>query len=130
MLPRDLVRASALRASSMMKREGALALLWQILSGMGFPNQFFNDSWLVGFRGPTMGVRTSDWKAELMTMLAYAFLQHRRLATARGEKRTNGPPPQPTLPAVRHAILELFARPLPQRCPHCRKWIRNERRRE
>jgi hypothetical protein len=29
------------------------------------------------------------------------------------------PPPQPTLPAVRHAILELFAR-LP---PHCRKWI-------
>ena len=27
----------------------ALALLWQILSGMGFPNQFFNDSWVVGF---------------------------------------------------------------------------------
>ena len=26
-----------------------LALLWQILSGAGFPNQFFNDSWVVGF---------------------------------------------------------------------------------
>src|SRR5258708_37640193 len=26
-----------------------LALLWQILSGRGFPNQFFNDSWVVGF---------------------------------------------------------------------------------
>jgi hypothetical protein len=37
-----------------------------------------------------------------------AFLQHRRLATARREKRINGPPPQPTLPAVRHAILELL----------------------
>jgi hypothetical protein len=26
-----------------------LALLWQIFSGTGFPNQFFNDSWMVGF---------------------------------------------------------------------------------
>jgi hypothetical protein len=34
------------------------------------------------------------------------------------------------LPAVRHAILELFARLPPQRCPHCRKWICNEQRRE
>jgi SRSO17 transposase len=45
----------------------------------------------------------------LMTMIVYAFLQYRRLATARRKKRNNGPPPQPTLPAVRHAILELFA---------------------
>jgi SRSO17 transposase len=66
----------------------------------------------------------------LMTMIAYAFLQHRRLATARRKKRINGPPPQPTLPAVRHAILELFARLPPQRCPYCRKWICNEQRRE
>jgi hypothetical protein len=27
----------------------SLALLWEILSGAGFPNQFFNDSWVVGF---------------------------------------------------------------------------------
>ena len=59
----------------------------------------------------------------LMTMIAYAFLQYRRLKTARREKKINGPPPQPTLPAVRQAILELIARPPPQRCPHCRKWI-------
>src|SRR5262245_65205954 len=26
-----------------------LALLWQILRGTGFPNQFFCDSWVVGF---------------------------------------------------------------------------------
>ena len=47
-----------------------------------------------------------------------------------GKKEINGPPPQPTLPAVRHAILELIARPPPQRCPHCRKWICNEQRRK
>jgi hypothetical protein len=28
---------------------GRLALLWQILSDAGFPNQFFCDSWAVGF---------------------------------------------------------------------------------
>ena len=66
----------------------------------------------------------------LMTMIAYAFLQHRRLATAKRKKKINGPPPQPTLPAVRQAILELIARPPPQRCPHCRKWICSERRHE
>jgi hypothetical protein len=26
-----------------------LALLWQILSGTGFPNHFFCDSWVIGF---------------------------------------------------------------------------------
>ena len=44
----------------------------------------------------------------LMTMIAYAFLQHRRLAHARRKKRINGPPPQPTMPAVRHAIVDLI----------------------
>jgi SRSO17 transposase len=44
----------------------------------------------------------------LMTMIAYAFLQHRRLAAAKRKKRIAGPPPQPTLPAVRRAILALF----------------------
>jgi hypothetical protein len=39
------------------------------------------------------------------------------------EKRINGPPPQPSLPAVRHAIVELIIRLPPQRCPHCRRWI-------
>ena len=28
---------------------GNLALLWQIFSDVGFPNQFFCDSWVVGF---------------------------------------------------------------------------------
>src|SRR4029450_4894754 len=28
-----------------------LALLWQILGGAGFPNQFFCDSWVVAFWG-------------------------------------------------------------------------------
>src|ERR1700730_1023258 len=30
--------------------------------------------------------------------------------------------------AVRQAILELIARPPPQRCPRCRKWICSEKR--
>jgi SRSO17 transposase len=59
----------------------------------------------------------------LMTMIAYAFLQHRRLAHAGRKKRINGPPPQPIMPAVRHAIVELTLRPPSQRCPYCRKQI-------
>ena len=48
------------------QRAHNLALLWQILSGTGFPNQFFNNSWVVGFlEGPTMVSRTFDWKEEL-----------------------------------------------------------------
>jgi SRSO17 transposase len=36
------------------------------LSGTGFPNQFFDDSWVVGFlEGPIMVGRTLDWKEEL-----------------------------------------------------------------
>lgn len=53
----------------------------------------------------------------LMTMIAYAFLQSRRLKAA-GQKKIEGPPPQPTVPAIRNAILNLFARPPPGRCPH------------
>jgi SRSO17 transposase len=55
----------------------------------------------------------------LMTMIAYAFLQSRRLTAAGRKKRVGGPPPQPTMPAIRQAILNLFARPPPTRCPHC-----------
>jgi SRSO17 transposase len=62
----------------------------------------------------------------LMTMIAYAFLQHRRLAQAGRKKRINGPPPQPSLPAVRHAIVELLLRPPSQRCPYCRRRIREK----
>ena len=66
----------------------------------------------------------------LMTMIAYAFLQHRRLAQAGRKKRINGPPPQPSLPAVRHAIVELIVRPRPQRCPYCRRQISEKQQRE
>src|SRR6202166_4825743 len=67
----------------------------------------------------------------LMTMIAYAFSSS--IAGSKpqgGKKRINGPPPQPTLPAVRQAILELIIRPPPHQCPHCRKWICSEQRRE
>ena len=49
----------------------------------------------------------------LMTMIAYAFLQSRRLRVAGRKKRIGGPPPQPSMPAIRQAILDLFARPHP-----------------
>ena len=57
----------------------------------------------------------------LMTMLAYAFLQSRRLKAAGRKKRVGGSPPQPTLPAIRQAILDRMARPPPTQCPHCHK---------
>jgi SRSO17 transposase len=57
----------------------------------------------------------------LMTMIDYAFLQSRRLKAAGRKKRIGGPPPQASMPAIRQAILDLFARPPPRRCPHCEK---------
>ena len=60
----------------------------------------------------------------LMTMIAYTFLQHRRLATAKRGKRVTGPPPQPSLPAVRHTIIAHMIFAWRRRCPHCRrKWL-------
>ena len=55
----------------------------------------------------------------LMTMIAFAFLQHLRLG-ARGKKqrRLAGPPPQPTLPAVRRMLMERLWRGS-ARCPRC-----------
>jgi hypothetical protein len=57
----------------------------------------------------------------LMTMIAYAFLQSRRLKVAGRKKRVGGPPPQPSMPAIRQAILDLLTRPPSKRCPHCAK---------
>lgn len=57
----------------------------------------------------------------LMTMIAYAFLQSRRLKAAGRKKRIAGPAPQPSMPAIGQAILDLFARPPPGAMPHCEK---------
>jgi hypothetical protein len=59
-----------------------------------------------------------------MTMIACAFLQSRRLKAAGTEKSISGPPPRPSLPAIRQAILDLFAPP-PTRSPHCEKLLTN-----
>jgi hypothetical protein len=40
-------------------------------------------------------------------------------ATIKTLERISGPPPQPSMPAIRQAILDLFARPPPRQCPHC-----------
>src|SRR5215813_11223199 len=73
--------------------------------------------------GPTMVGRTLVWKEELGRWLK-PFLD--RLGHKAQRQMCPlyvwgliGPPPQPTLPAVRHAILELIARLPPRRCPHC-----------
>ena len=55
----------------------------------------------------------------LMTMMAYAFLQARRLAVVGRKKRIGCPPPQPTMPAVRRAILDHLRGSALPRCPHC-----------
>jgi len=61
----------------------------------------------------------------LMSMIAFAFLQTRRLKAAGRKKRSPSPPPQPTLPAIRQAILTQLSQPPPPTCPHCRrKWQR------
>ena len=44
----------------------------------------------------------------LMTIIAYAFCNILALHRRGGKKRINGPPPQPSLPAVRHAIVDLI----------------------
>ena len=49
----------------------------------------------------------------LMAMIAYAFLQHLRLAAASGEKKVSAGPPQPTLPAIRKAVVAALARAPP-----------------
>jgi len=41
-----------------------------------------------------------------MTMIAYASSNIAGSQQQDGKKRIDGPPPQPTLPAVRHAILD------------------------
>ena len=48
----------------------SLALLWQILSDAGFPNQFFCDSWAVGF-----------WRADQWFILRRAARAARRCDT-------------------------------------------------
>jgi len=55
----------------------------------------------------------------LMAMIAYAFLQSRRLKAAGWKKGIGGPPPQPSPPAIRQAILDLFVRTPLRKCPHC-----------
>jgi len=61
----------------------------------------------------------------LMTMIAYAFLQHQRLKEAQREKKNLFGPPQPTLPAVRRAVINALSRKqVFERCPHCRMRFR------
>ena len=59
-----------------------------------------------------------------MTMIAYAYLQSRRLAEASGGKRIRHGPPQPTLPAIRRAVIATLARAPPYRSPRCRRTLR------
>ena len=57
----------------------------------------------------------------LLCQLAFAFLQHLRLGGKRAATQAGaGPPPRPSLPAVRRRILAAFTRTL-LRCPHCRQ---------
>jgi hypothetical protein len=68
----------------------------------------------------------------LMAWIACAYLQHLRLAEHHqmGRKKTPtrlpGPPPAPSLPAVRQAFIgKLFERLVPPFCcPHCQKRFR------
>jgi hypothetical protein len=57
----------------------------------------------------------------LLTLIAYLFLQHLRLHAATGEKRkAKGPPPHPSLPAIRRRLLDHLTHAMRLRCPICR----------
>ena len=57
----------------------------------------------------------------LLCQLAFAFLQHLRLGGKRAATSpAPGPPPRPSLPAIRRRILAALSRIL-LRCPHCRQ---------
>jgi hypothetical protein len=60
----------------------------------------------------------------LLTMMAFTYLQHRRLLSASqagGKSAANapGPPPQPSLSTVRRALLAAPGPMICVRCPHC-----------
>jgi SRSO17 transposase len=67
----------------------------------------------------------------LLAMIAFAFLQHLRLRQAVGTRTLAptppGPPPQPTLPAVRRALLTWLAPP--RACARCAAARRPNRQR-
>ncbi len=57
----------------------------------------------------------------LLCRLALAFLQHLRLGgKSPGAGAEPGPPPGPSLPAIRRRIVAALTR-MPLRCPHCRQ---------
>jgi SRSO17 transposase len=64
----------------------------------------------------------------LMTMIAYAFLQHPEIADCKAGKKkrqVRKGPPEPTLPAIRRAVISALARPMTTiRCPHYKAQIR------
>ena len=72
---------------------------------------------------------TGRHRHALMACIAYAYLQHLRLSEPRGSGRGKNeavpvrPPPSPSLPAVRRAIIGRVFEWLipPVRCPHCQQ---------
>jgi len=61
----------------------------------------------------------------LMTMIAYAFLQHRHLTQVGRKKESTDRRLSPACRPVRHAIVDLIL-PLSQQCPHCRRRSREK----
>jgi hypothetical protein len=67
----------------------------------------------------------------LLSMIAFAFLQHWRLTHPSDGKKprptVSGPPPHPTLPAVRRALFAAI-RAVLGRCPRCHARLTLSRR--
>lgn len=66
----------------------------------------------------------------LMTMIAYAFLQYRRLAQAGRKKESTVHHLSRACRPCRQAIVDLIVQPRPQRCPYCRRQITEAKRHE
>ena len=66
----------------------------------------------------------------LMTMIAYAFLQLRRLKAARREKKNQWAAASTDIARRAPSHRRIVARLPPQRCPYCSKWICSAKRRK
>jgi SRSO17 transposase len=110
---------SNLPADTSLKRlAGAIKARW-------ICEQAHQQTWSWPLRGKIMH------RHALMTIIAYPFLQSRRIKQAKQEKRIQGPPPQPTLPAIRAAIIAartatanaMSALPTPAQSKKCAKVV-------
>src|SRR5206468_353663 len=110
--------AADLTAAAGRRRQGALVLRTGTSAAQAV-------TWARRLRGPVLDRSASPRLDDLHRLCLSATPAPE--GGGSGEKKVvpNGPPPQPSLPEIRRAIIaRLFAPPaIPYRCPHCHRRI-------